>query len=74
MFAVLANMVQAALRLTPGCRLRSLRSLRPTLGPSRRLPGAANGAPARRVRQPETLAAHATQRKGQPSLAAQFRS
>ena len=44
--------------ITPGCRLRSsLRSsLRPTLGLSRRLPGAANGAPALRVRQPETLA------------------
>jgi hypothetical protein len=40
------------LRLTPGCRLRSLRSLRPTLGPSRRLLGDANGAPALRVRQP----------------------
>ena len=48
-----------ALHITPGCRLRSslCSSLRPTLGLSRRLPGAANAAPARRVRQPETLAA-----------------
>ena len=42
-------------RITPGCRLQSLRSFRPTLGLSRRLPKAANGAPALRVRQPETL-------------------
>ena len=43
--------------LTPGCRLRSLRSLRPTLVRSCRLLKSrdANGLPLRRVRQPETL-------------------
>ena len=49
---------ECLLRLTPGCRLRSLRSLRPTLGLSRRLPEAANAAPALRVRQPEDVRRH----------------
>jgi hypothetical protein len=46
---------ECLLQLTPGCRLQSLRSFRPTLGLSRRLPGAANAAPALRVRQPEAV-------------------
>ncbi len=47
------------LHITPGCRLRSLRSLRPTLVRSCRLlkSRGANGLPLRRVRQPETLGA-----------------
>ena len=53
--AFLASAVKTALHLTPGCRLQSLRSFRPTLGPSHRLLRGANGAPALRVRQPETL-------------------
>ena len=43
--------------LTPGCRLQSLRSFRPTLARSRHLlrGKGANAAPRLRVRQPETL-------------------
>ena len=61
--------LKTAHQLTPGCRLRSLRSLRPTLAWSRHLlrSKSANAAPRRRVRQPETLCAMLTR----PSLAAQ---
>ena len=50
---------ECPLRLTPGCRLQSLRSFRPTLARSRHLlrSKSANAAPVRRVRQPETLCA-----------------
>ncbi len=48
---------ETAHHITPGCRLRSLRSLRPTLARSRHLlrSTSANAAPVLRVRQPETL-------------------
>ncbi len=60
------------LHITPGCRLRSLRSLRPTLAWSRHLlrSKGANAAPRLRVRQPETLYAIEAIIRGGPSWAA----
>jgi hypothetical protein len=53
---VVARSAEAALHITPRCRLQSLRSFRPTLARSRHLLGDANAAPVLRVRQRETLA------------------
>ena len=68
--AIVASAVRAAHHITPGCRLRSLRSLRPTLARSRHLlrAKAQMPRPGLRVRQPGAVIRNCGKNERRPVL------